>query len=294
MGLATLRWIWNHPLARRNRPAAFARFLRWQFGSRLVGGAVAHPFVGTSRLLVTPGLTGATGNVYAGLHEFVDMGFVLHALRPGDLFVDVGANVGSYTVLAATTGAHVVAFEPVAATFARLAENVRLNGFDARVRLHNAGVGRMASTLRFSDDLDTMNHVLPPDAPAGTGVRVASHALDGVLDGARPLVVKIDVEGWEAEVLAGATGLLGGDDPRAFLVELNGSDGRYGYAGTATHDGLLARGFIPVAYDPLTRTLQPLQTGEPTHENGLYIRDLPFFQERTRTAPTYDVQGTPV
>ena len=45
------------------------------------------------------GMTGATGNVYCGLHEFEDMALVLHALRPRDLFVDVGANVGSYTVL---------------------------------------------------------------------------------------------------------------------------------------------------------------------------------------------------
>jgi hypothetical protein len=36
-----------------------------------------------------------TGNIYCGLHEFADMGFVLHFLRPGDLFVDVGANIAA-------------------------------------------------------------------------------------------------------------------------------------------------------------------------------------------------------
>ena len=38
-----------------------------------------------SKLIVRNGMTGATGNIYCGLHEFADMGFVLHLLRPGDL-----------------------------------------------------------------------------------------------------------------------------------------------------------------------------------------------------------------
>jgi hypothetical protein len=62
---------------------------------------VVVPFVGDTRLLVARGMRGATGNVYVGLHEFEEMAFALHALRPSSRFIDVGANVGSYTVLAA-------------------------------------------------------------------------------------------------------------------------------------------------------------------------------------------------
>ena len=291
MGLGTLRWLWTHPLARHGRRAAFGRFLRWQLGSRLVGGSVAHPFVGASRLLVAPGMRGATGNVYAGLHEFADMGFVLHALRPGDLFVDVGANVGSYTVLAATTGARVVALEPLPVTYAHLMANVRLNGFEGRVQALNAGAGRDDATLRFSADLDAMNHVLLHDAVPDAALNVPSYRLDGVLDGARPLVVKVDVEGWEAEVVAGAEGTLGGTDPRAVLIELTGLGARYGFDDAAVRRTLEAFGYAPATYRPLTRRLTP----EPVEsENVLFVRDLPFFQERVQTAPTYSVQGMPV
>ena len=45
-------------------------------------------------------MTGATGNIYCGLYEFLDMAFLLHFLRNGDLFGDIGSNIGSYTVLA--------------------------------------------------------------------------------------------------------------------------------------------------------------------------------------------------
>ncbi len=73
------------------------RYLKWQIGSRLLPGAVHVPFVNDTVLVVTPGMTGATLNIYTGLHEFEDCGFLLHLLRCSDLFVDIGANVGVYT-----------------------------------------------------------------------------------------------------------------------------------------------------------------------------------------------------
>ena len=58
-------------------------------------------------------MRGATGNIYAGLHEFIDMIFRLYFLQPDDLFLDIGANVGSYTILASgVCGAETWAFEP--------------------------------------------------------------------------------------------------------------------------------------------------------------------------------------
>src|SRR6476469_5615627 len=89
----------DHPLTRDHRAAAFARVCRWQIESRLRDEVIV-PWIGSIRLAVRRGMTGATGNVYAGLHEFADMAFTLHFLRPNDLFLDVGANIGSYTLLA--------------------------------------------------------------------------------------------------------------------------------------------------------------------------------------------------
>ncbi len=84
MGLLnTYRFIANHPLTRDHKIHAMSRWLRWQFGSRVLGWPVVVPFVGDTRLLARPGMTGATGNIYCGLHEFEDMAFVLHFLRSG-------------------------------------------------------------------------------------------------------------------------------------------------------------------------------------------------------------------
>src|SRR5438552_2237409 len=94
-----LRFITSHPLNRTRRIVAVGQFVRWQIMSRL-RLETEFLWVEGAKLLVKRGMTGATGNIYCGLHEFVEMAFCLHLLRRDDLFLDIGANVGSYTVLA--------------------------------------------------------------------------------------------------------------------------------------------------------------------------------------------------
>jgi hypothetical protein len=129
MGLvSTARFIIDHPLSQGRKLANLSRFARWQIAARLARGPVAVQFVNSAQLFATPGMAGATGNVYVGLHEFVDMSFVLHFLRPNDLFVDVGANIGSYTVLAsAAVGANCISFEPNPEAWEWLCKNINLN-----------------------------------------------------------------------------------------------------------------------------------------------------------------------
>src|ERR1700738_1077325 len=99
--LRLLSYVWQHRLNAGGRWRAVGRVVRWQVASRLLAGPFALPFVGDTRLFARRGMTGATGNWYCGLHEVEEMAFMLHFLRPEDLFVDVGATVGSYTGKAA-------------------------------------------------------------------------------------------------------------------------------------------------------------------------------------------------
>jgi hypothetical protein len=115
----------RHPLNREHKLQAIIKFLRWQIGSRIAPGAIVYQWVNGSKFIVRPGETGLTGNVYCGLHEFADMAYVLHVLEPDDLFIDIGANVGSYTILAcAAKQARGYCFEPIPSTFEKLMENI--------------------------------------------------------------------------------------------------------------------------------------------------------------------------
>src|SRR5262249_61074379 len=107
----------------------------------------------------------ATGNLYVGLHEFERMAFLLHFLRRGDLFADVGANVGSYTILAAVAvGTDVIAFEPGESALSWLVRNVELNGVLDRVEVRREAVGAKSGMVFFTSGLDTMNHIAPDGA----------------------------------------------------------------------------------------------------------------------------------
>ncbi len=290
--LQTLRFILDHPLTRDRKFAALWGWVAWQIGSRLVPGPVAVPFVDDARLLVSPGMTGATGNVYCGLHEFEDMAYVLHFLRPEDLFVDIGANVGAYTVLAAkAVGARVVAVEPIAQTAAHLQANLALNGIQDRVDLCQVALGRMSGTLRMTQDADTVNHIVGEDESwGGQATEIPVRTLDELLNGRVPRLVKIDVEGFETEVLAGAQGLLRNEGLQAILVELNGNGARYGFSEDELHRQLLALGFTPFRYEPFTRRLDALG-GPSSSANTLYLRCPAHAQARVQGGPAWTIQG---
>ena len=143
-------FVLSQPLNRAHKLAALVRYFRWQFGSRLVPGDVLVPFVDKTYLRVCPGMTGATLNIYAGLHEFEDMAFLLHLLRKNDLFVDVGANIGSYTILAGgAVGARCISVEPVKSTFEKLEDNINLNRLSVNAQALNIGIDNKKSVLKF-------------------------------------------------------------------------------------------------------------------------------------------------
>ena len=135
--------------------------------------------------------------VYGNPPDWAEMLTWKRLIRPGDLFVDVGANVGAYSVYLAELGATVEAIEPHPDAVARLRENVELNG--AEVRGHEAVAAPQAGTAFITADRDDMNHVVP----AG-GLEVPALTLDDLLDGRHARGVKIDDEGFEREVLVGA------------------------------------------------------------------------------------------
>lgn len=295
MGLAnTLGFVARHPLSRGRVGQNLARLLSWQVGSRLVPGAVAVDFVNGSLLLARPGMTGATGNVYVGLHEFEDMAFVLHFLRPGDLFVDVGANIGSYTILAAAAvGADCISFEPGPEAFSWLVRNVGLNGVSNRVEARREAVGSRTGQVSFTADRDTTNHpVLGPVGEAGEE-RVQSvpmTTLDQALGGRVPAMLKIDVEGFETEVLDGATATLERPELLCVIMELMGGGARYGFDEEALRSRMARLGFGQYAYAPFERTLTALR-GPKTSGNTIFVRDPAAVDKRLKTGKPFEVRG---
>lgn len=293
----TFHYLINHPLCKNSKLEALRRWLCWQIGSRLVPGEVAIRFVDDTKLLVKPGMTGATGNIYYGLHEFEDMSFLLHLLRKEDLFVDIGANIGSYTILAgAVRGAQCIAIEPIPATFRYLQQNINLNGINHLVTGCNMGLGEKPGKLRFFLSYpDTMSHVVPEtdEVPTDT-IEVEVTTLDSALEGLSPTLIKIDVEGFEANVIAGADQTLSNKSLDAVIIELNGSGKRYGFNEHELLKRILDYGFKAFTYSPFERRLLSLEGKNSRSGNTLFIKNVKEVEERLVEAPTFHVQGNDI
>jgi FkbM family methyltransferase len=161
--------------------------------------------------------------------EEITLGIMSSLLREADTFLDVGANIGSFSVCAGLCvgdQGSVIAFEPDPRTRRVLSANLERHGVAARSRVQPYAVGdRCGNTtiIQFDNDLVTGQGAAPeafyPGAAAAT-IEVEIVTLDSIVT--TPVaMVKIDVEGYEIDVLKGAEGLLARSPDIILIVELN-------------------------------------------------------------------------
>jgi FkbM family methyltransferase len=165
--------------------------------------------------------------LHRGAYEPIETAIVLDRLRPGMTVIDVGANIGHYAMVASAavgTEGRVVAFEPDPENHAALAANLALNGFSWAVAERMALAATPGEATLYRDDANRGGHSLSAanvQRHGGETVVVVT-TLDAYaaahLPGRRIDFIKIDVQGAEADVLAGAAATLARDMPD-LLVE---------------------------------------------------------------------------
>jgi len=107
---------------------------------------IAHPAIGEIYCLNEPEARATVYEICVDKLYFQEGVSIL----PGDIVLDVGANIGVFTLLAAQQGAQVYAYEPISLTFAALQQNVRLHSLDAVVHTRNIGLSdRTEEKLMF-------------------------------------------------------------------------------------------------------------------------------------------------
>ena len=166
---------------------------------------------------------GVSSGILRGSWEPAETNFMLSVLQPGDAVLDIGANVGWFTlILAQALGpdGHVFAFEPRSDIFAWLERSARENGFSERCTLHKLALGAEAGERSigwFPDEKNDGHSFLTPAGATPSAdmwnetVRVAR--LDDLGIERRIRLIKLDVEGAEVDVLSGGRNLIARDRP---------------------------------------------------------------------------------
>jgi FkbM family methyltransferase len=237
------------PLLHRGARALATRGWRgggayWALAERL------RPWPASPRVEVAPGLwmpadrdDWISANVYRGLYERAELALLPRLVPASSLVVDVGANRGLYTAVLSRLvgpGGTVVAVEPSQRCLPELYRLVEKAALD-NVVVHpvalasDAGEARLSGVDRWENSgLATLR--AQGEAPEGAGVTVRTRRLEDLeeLAGERPVAfLKIDVEGFEPEVLAGGWSLFRSGRVKTALIEIT--------PGVASMDVLAAR-----------------------------------------------------
>jgi FkbM family methyltransferase len=282
----------RHPLTRKKPWAALRRYIYFN-GKMKISKRYRHRWIHDLQLDVQKGDAGIVGNIYYGLYEFPESMFLLHFLRAEDHFLDVGANLGHFSLLAAGIAkCGTTTIEPVPATFQKLQRQIAINKLEGTIRSLRCGVGSENGSLYFSTDRTVMNRVVNENYPKAVKVEVIT--LDS-LDTDLPIrLLKIDVEGYEYQALQGAKELLQRPTLNAVIMELNDSGKAFGIEDQVLVDLLASYGFAAYSYEPFTRSLQALENYNRSQFNTIFIRDVAAVETRLRTATPITIFNQPI
>jgi FkbM family methyltransferase len=202
--MASLKDFWRYGVlktARKLRAAALAPMMAARGGNAPVRSAYG--------VLMTPNWQDKTFRYCVFGTYGRDLADLLRSRHGDFVFVDIGANQGLYSLIAAQNPncRKVIAFEPVPATHALLAANVALNGGAERTALHREAIAARAGevTIRVAAGHTGTASLAGREGSAGGEVTIRTidaPLVDPLLAGEHPMFVKIDVEGLEAEVIA--------------------------------------------------------------------------------------------
>ena len=227
--LSELRWllgcVLNHPANRRHRVRAVLRFAWWQLRKRLSQRPAVVRVGANRKFKVLCDSPFSSMVVYDGLPEWDEMKFLLRVLRASDGFIDIGANVGFYTVLASTviTEGPLFAFEANPRNLEVLRDQVQLNEL-ANAEVFGNALGNTTGELSFFDSGRETGSIATEGDSGAKVITVPCRRLDDCLAGhSLPdyVVAKMDVEGCEALVLEGGTAAMQGGRISVWLFELN-------------------------------------------------------------------------
>lgn len=271
MGALLIR-IWRHPANHGRRALSLLSGVVWQFWKRGVGKPVFVSYHG-NRLLAHPASHQASAAIYFwGLPDFWEISFVRDYLRPGDLFIDVGSNIGLYSLRASSlvgpNGA-VHAFEPGAFSKECLERSIERSGIEnIVVHAETAGESAHAAVLQGNDATASVAGV----GEDGRGVPVVR--LDEVLTDVRYAMAKFDIEGYEPFALRGMRGMLERGNPEVLLVEVAGYSKRYGITSDALLGEIRGWGYSTFTYEPAERKIVAVERPWEQHlQNVLCVFD---------------------
>ena len=230
--ISTLKYILSHPNCQDKKIRSVFKFIGWQFYKRLTNKYIDHQVINGIKIRCYPDSRSASAVLYCGLYDYHEMNFLLRYLRAEDSFLDIGANIGTYTLLAASkiTFGTIYSFEVLPKNYARLEENLKINHLQ-QVKTYPLAVSNFTGNTALNlAEGDSMPFITAQ--PTDNTVVVATDMIDNLLQHEslnNLTLAKIDIEGAELLALQGATSLLEKQLPQVWIMEINNCVNNFDY-----------------------------------------------------------------
>ncbi|GEC73461.1 methyltransferase, FkbM family [Flavobacterium flevense] len=261
----------HHPLTKQNPSKALFRYVKFNFIQYIYNKPRVYDWIDGLKFYAQKGDAGIVANIYFRLFDYEESMFLIHNLKENELFVDIGANVGHFSLLAAgICKAQVIAFEPIPLTFNKLKKNIDLNKLSEKVSLFKIGIGEENSLLNFTTTKDVMNGVAMEYETEVVSVEVKK--LDDIPTVKNATFLKIDVEGYEFFVLKGASKVLKSEELKFIIIELNFSTLKFGHTSEEIFRYLSSFGFIPISYDTKNKEMIRLESFNSNKFNTIFVK----------------------
>lgn len=222
--------------------------------------------------------------IYFGF-ERAELSFLTKFLKEGDTFIDIGSNIGLYSIYASDLvgeRGRILAFEPTPEIFIRLCDNVQINGL-LNIEPINMALSNKSDFVDFNvslDGHDAWNSFAKlEELEMCKKIKVKVNTLDSFVDERRLddiNLIKVDVEGWEKFVLEGSRKLLSSEKSPVFIVEFTEKNAfAAGYYCGELYDYIKTFGFNWYCYEESKNSLNPVEKKlHYPYENLFAIKDI--------------------
>ncbi|AFZ27943.1 methyltransferase, FkbM family [Cylindrospermum stagnale PCC 7417] len=270
----TIKYIWSHPNCKQQKIQSILKFVGWQFYKRLTRRYIDIQIIPGVKIRCHPDGYSAATALYCGLYDYDEMNFLLRYLRTGDSFLDIGANVGIYTLLAASKikSGSIYSFEALPKNYTRLKENLTLNQF-WQVKPYAIAIsdftGNTGLNLAEGDSMPFITSNVTKNT-----ITVPTDTLDNLLPAEiipELTLVKMDIEGAELLAMKGAISLLKQQLHQVWIMEINDAVNNFGYQKQDIVNFLQEYGYGLYTYNPVTNQVYAITLEQQQGNNVLAI-----------------------
>ena len=245
MFIKSLFNVLYHPLNKSQKVFIFFRILFWKLNQLFFKYPVVIQFTKSIKCICYPQSSYGSMIIYEHFPDYFEAQFLLKILKKDSNFVDVGAGLGDYSLLAAEkikTG-HIYAFEPVSLPCSQFKENIAINNLQNIITLSTEVVSNSNKGVHFDEeDITEVSHI----SAQAKGKKHPSISLDSLVKQKnikKIYILKVDVEGAEMLVLSGGKKIFKKGIVKNIILELNANNIHFGTSHTKVIEFLQKQGY---------------------------------------------------